>query len=72
MAPQQAFRAQSGGSRTPHDLAEPNFQGGTRVHRRYFNGLLVERAGPKESASGLQMDMHPAGFSPVQLPLTDG
>ena len=40
MAPQQASRAQSGSSRTPHHLAEPNLQGETRVHRRYFNGLL--------------------------------
>ena len=40
MAPQQASRAQSGSSRTPHHPAEPNLQGETRVHRRYFNGLL--------------------------------
>jgi hypothetical protein len=42
--PKQALRAQSNGSRTRHDLAEPNFQGGTCVHLRYFNSLLGLRS----------------------------
>lgn len=40
MAAQRANQARSGQPRRPHDLGAPNLHGETRVHRRFFNGLL--------------------------------